>query len=619
MFWCDEIAAKAAGPQVINDSKTPSGRVHVGALRGVLIHDAVFRALKERGIAVRYLFGVDDYDPVDEIPAGQAEHFEKYLGAPLCNVPPPPGSTASDMAEHFIGEFFDVFRELGVETEQYRMRDVYRSGRFNEAIDTILRNAAVVRRIYKEVSGSARPDDWYPFQVICEACGRIGTTEVTGYDGREVVYRCRPDLVTWARGCGNQGKVSPFDGRGKLPWKLEWTAKWHVLGITIEGAGKDHTTKGGSRDVANRCLREIFRQKAPVNIPYEFFLVGGAKMSSSRGVGAAAREIADLLPPEVLRFLVIRPRPNQPVNFAPDEKFITKLFNDFDRAHGRAHDDPKVPEDEKHAYLLSEIEPEGAFFEPNFSLVLALLQLPHLLGFVEEIERRKGSPLTPVERKHLWRRVQSAWCWLENYASDEERLVLQKTLPPAAEALSATQRAFLHLLADRLASAEWDEDRLQVAIFETARLTPIDQPRAFQALYRAFLNRDSGPKAGNLLAFLERDFVVARCRELPYSVDEFRRETAVAPEVLEHWLAENASDIASIDVAGASERGSPGVGRIVELAVTFRDGKSHTRRVTLDGESHPEAISDTAAQAYVADLARRCGVPPFGKGGPGGI
>jgi lysyl-tRNA synthetase, class I len=600
MFWCDEIAAKVGGAQVINDSKTPSGRVHVGALRGVLIHDAVFRALREKEIPVRYLFGVDDYDPVDEIPYGQAEHFERYLGAPLCNVPPPPGSTASDMAEHYIGEFFDVFRELGVETEQYRMRDVYRSGRFNEAIDAILRAAAVVRRIYKEVSGSERPQSWYPFQVICEVCGRVGTTEVTDYDGREVVYTCRPDLVTWARGCGHQGKISPFDGHGKLPWKLEWVAKWHVFGVSIEGAGKDHTTKGGSRDVATRCLREIFRQKAPVNIPYEFFLVGGAKMSSSRGVGAAARQIADLLPPEVLRFLVIRPRPNQPVNFAPDEKYITKLFNDFDRARWRVHNDAKISEDEKHAYLLSEIEPEGDFFEPNFPLVLALLQLPHLLGFVEEIEQRKGAPLTPLERKHLWRRVQSAWYWLESYASEEERLVLQKTLPPAAQELSATQRAFLHLLADRLSSVAWEEEQLQVTIFETARLTPIEQPRAFQAIYRVFLSRDSGPKAGNLLAFLERAFVVARCRELPYSLDDLWRETATPAQSFEAWLSENRTDVASLELA-ATRGDAP----IVELAVTLRDGKTHTRRVALDGEPVMQSDADGRARAYAADLSKR--------------
>src|SRR5213595_1881560 len=80
MLWSDQIASKVSGAQLINDSKTPSRRVHVGALRGVLIHDAVFRSLREKGIEARYLFGVDDYDPLDEIPAGKDAHFEKYLG-----------------------------------------------------------------------------------------------------------------------------------------------------------------------------------------------------------------------------------------------------------------------------------------------------------------------------------------------------------------------------------------------------------------------------------------------------------------------------------------------------------------------------------------------------------
>jgi lysyl-tRNA synthetase class 1 len=295
MFWTDKLAGRIAGPQLINDSKTPSGRAHVGALRGVIVHDAVFRVLKELGHDVRYTFGVDDYDPVDELPAGQGEYFADHMGKPLCDAPAPAGSRASDMADHFISEFFQVFAELGVEAEHYRMRDVYRSGRFNEPIDTILQQADVVRRVYRKVSNSIRPDDWYPLQVVCENCGRIGTTQVTAYDGSEVEYICRPDLVTWATGCGHHGKVSPFDGRAKLPWKLEWVAKWHVFGVTIEGAGKDHNTKGGSRDVAARCLKEIYGEPAPLNVPYEFFLVGGAKMSSSKGLGATARDMADFL------------------------------------------------------------------------------------------------------------------------------------------------------------------------------------------------------------------------------------------------------------------------------------------------------------------------------------
>src|SRR5262245_58160236 len=175
MFWTEEIAARfagAAGTQIINDSKTPSGRVHVGALRGVLIHDAIFKTLKEKGTEARYLYGVDDYDPVDEIPKGEDEHFGQYIGRPLCETPAP-GGAPGDMAEYYMKEFWEVFAELGVVVEPYRMRDVYRRGDFNEAIDRILRESAAVRRVYKEVSNSDRPEHWHPFQVICENCGRI--------------------------------------------------------------------------------------------------------------------------------------------------------------------------------------------------------------------------------------------------------------------------------------------------------------------------------------------------------------------------------------------------------------------------------------------------------------
>src|SRR5205823_2678596 len=141
----------------------------------------------------------------------------------------------------------------------------------------------------------------------------------------------------------------------KLPWKLEWTAKWRNFGVTIEGAGKDHTTKGGSRDVANACFAAIFGGTPPLNVPYEFFLAKGKKMSSSGGVGTWARDMADFLGPEALRYLILRTQPQTPVDFPlePDtgdfrtatrffmaEDFIVKLFNDFDRMQKRVFTDP---------------------------------------------------------------------------------------------------------------------------------------------------------------------------------------------------------------------------------------------------------------------------------------
>jgi lysyl-tRNA synthetase class 1 len=591
MLWFAEIAGGVdpQTPQVINDSKTPSGRVHVGALRGVILHDAVFRALKNRSVPARYLFGVDDYDPLDELPAGQAEFFMPYLGAPLCNVPAPAGSLATDMSEHFIGEFFDVFRELGVEAEHYRMRDQYRSGKMNESIHQILSHADVVRRVYKEVSGSEKSEHWHPFQAICERCGRVGTTEVVAYDGKEVEYHCRPRMMkhgkdAYVKGCELHSKVSPFDGKGKLPWKLEWVAKWRIFGVTIEGAGKDHTTKGGSRDVSAACLDAIFGEKPPLNIPYEFFLAEGKKMSSSKGVGTSARDMADFLAPEVLRYLILRTQPKSPVDFplVPDPKtpgrlflsedFIVKLFNDFDRLHKRVYTDPKVNEEEKELYRLCEVTNPADAFDANFQLVLTFVQMPHV-NLLSEMESRKGGSLTDHEKAHLEARAKSARYWLDHFARDEEKFHLQDTLPARAAELGQAQKAFLHQLAAALpAVTKWDDETLQATTFDVARLTPIALPQAFKAIYRTLFDREQGPRAGAIMAILDKDFLIKRFTELPYEQEAFWKETAISAKDHLAQLEKEKTKIASIKVSRKA-------GTIIDFEVTHLDAKVHIHRV----------------------------------------
>src|SRR3984893_8432537 len=593
MFWCDQLIEKIEGPQTINDSKTPSGRAHVGALRGPLIHDAIYRTLEAKGVPARYLFGVDDYDPVDEIPYGEAAHFAKYLGMPLCNVPPPAGSKATDMADHYSSEFLSVFGDLGIRPELYRMRDIYRTGRFNEVIDSILREAHVVRRIYQEVSGAERAADWHPFHVICENCGRIGTTIVTDYNGTVVSYECKPDIVKWAEGCGHRGEISPFNGKCKWPWKLERCAMSRIFPVTIEGAGQDHSTKGGSREVATACLRAIFGQEPPLNCPYSFFLVGGAKMSSSKGIGVTSREMADFLPPEILRFLLIRPSPRQPVNFEPSEVYTVKLFNEFDRYHHKFYHDLKATPEEKRIYELSQVQPEPEHWLADFKLVAALAQTPHL-DPVKELEKRKGSPFTDIELKHLALRIRAARYWVEHYATDEEKTRLHETLPARAHELSATQRAFLQILAKLLPLTPWEGDALQICIFNAARLTPIDQPSAFKAIYRVLLDRDNGPKAGNLVSFLDRDFVVRRCSELPVDKFTFWEETGITHEPFERWLTKERSNISFLSVnldflfVGrdlpanlVGQHYEHGMG-ILEFFATMFDGKTYCKRVLFD-------------------------------------
>ena len=143
----------------------------------------------------------------------------------------------------------------------------------------------MILEIYRTVSTVNHPPGWLPISVICESCGRIGTTAAHDWDGKTVAYECRPDLVSWATGCGHSGRVSPFGGRAKLVWNVDWAARWGITGATIEGCGKDLATAGGSRDRADAISRRVFEREPPLNVPYEFLNIGGRKMSTSRGEG----------------------------------------------------------------------------------------------------------------------------------------------------------------------------------------------------------------------------------------------------------------------------------------------------------------------------------------------
>jgi len=577
MSWLDDLVKKLhkVDMQVINDAKSPSGKPHVGALRGVLIHDAVYKFLKQKGIEVKNIYGSDDYDPMDENPGGYPpESYEQYLGVPLSNVPAPPDSEHKDLAMHFISDFFNIFDELGVEAELYYMRDYYKSGFFNEAIDALLRNADKVREIYWKVSKSERSADWFPVQVVCEKCGKLGTTQVTGFDGKEVTYVCREDMVSWAKGCGHVGKVSPFDGVGKLPYKVEWASKWKYFGITIEGAGTDHNTRGGSRDVANAISRQIFGYEPPVNIPYGFFLLGGAKMSSSKGIGATARDMANFLPPEILRFLMLNTQPKRAINFEPSQTYITKLFNDYDKLHNKVINNEKLQDYEQQIYSLSNIFTDEKIEVAEFSLIVTLTQLPHIDVFAY-MEKRLGRKLTDLERKNLERRVQAAKFWIENLASAEELFQLQEELPESANELTMTQKGFLRKFAELAHTFTWTDKDLQSAIFNVARLTPINPKVAFAAIYKVLLDNEKGPKAGNLISALDIDFVVKRFNEPEFDLLQFWKETAVSQTELDAWLSQNQDKIVEKDEKVLTENGVS----IKEYTIKMNDEKIHIRRV----------------------------------------
>jgi lysyl-tRNA synthetase class 1 len=505
------LKSRAQEAHVVNDAWSPSGYAHIGSLKGVVLHDAITRGLRDRGVPVRFIYGFDDYDPFDAVPPYlDAERFAPYVGMPLCNVPSPEAGAASFGA--FYGRrFIEVLARLGCVPDPYWGSDLYRSGRMNEAIRRVLDRAQEALEIDREISGSQRAGR-HPLQIICERCGKIATTVVIGWDGREVTYECLPQKVEWAAGCGHRGRRSPFDGAAKLIYRIEWAAKWWVLGVTVEGAGKDHMTRGGSHDTASAIAERIFQYPTPFPIPYEFLLIGGARMRGSAGVGVMAHEFLDILRPELARFLMVRPHYREQKNFDPGGETIPRLYDDYDRS-ARAFrgemDDPELAR----TFWYARIDggrPEA--YRPRFGKVAHLLQIPSV-DLRAAVEEEKGSALTAEDDLELRERAEDARRWLARYAPESYKFEIQAALPGGVRTLSPAQQEFLAALAAAAAGEEWRGGALHNRIHDLKSAQGLTAQEAFQAIYRAFLGKDSGPQAGWLLASLDREFVLARLRD----------------------------------------------------------------------------------------------------------
>lgn len=502
MFWADRIAGeiearfgKPQEPLLIRDEKTLSGRVHVGSMRGVAIHGVIHEALGEKGLPSVFKYEFNDFDPMDGIPSYlPQEAYEQYLGLPLKNIPSPePGF--ENFAEYYGAEFRGVIEAAGFSPEFYRSSELYLSGKMDGVIREALEGAQDIRRIYKEVSGGTREDTWLPVSVICPQCGKLSTTRASDFDGETVQVECRD--LDWVKGCHFAGRVSPFGGAAKLPWKVEWPAKWKVLGVEIEGAGKDHSTKGGSRDVANHISKEVFKFEPPFDAPYEFFLVGGKKMSSSKGQGSSAKEISDLVPAKILRLALLSKDPMHAFSFDPEGDTIPVLYDLYDKLAG----DYWAGTRDDFSRLFEFVHPGRALPAPSvlprFSQVAFVVQMPHMDMYKEFPE---------ADRAELGERAKYAKHWLAAYAPEKFVFKLQDTLPDAAKNLPDTAKAALKALHDFVASRD------EMPSGEELH-TELHRTKEFKAIYLAFLGKESGPKAGWFLSVLERDFVLKRLQE----------------------------------------------------------------------------------------------------------
>jgi len=517
MYWADKVAKEIIDsgkykPYWVDDMFTPSGFAHLGSIRGPLVHDLIYKALLHAGQDVKFTYIFNDFDVIDGLPLELEKDFAKYLGFPLRHVPSPVDGFDS-FADYFKNDFKEVLKTFGINSEYLSSYDLYHEGKFDEVIKEALDNADKIQDIYEKVSGSKKRElGWLPLQVLCQNCGKLGTTRVHDWNGKTVAYTCEENLVKWAVGCGNTGIISPFGGNGKLPWKVDWPSHWKVVGITIEGAGKDHSSAGGSRDIARQLCNTVFHIEEPYNLPYEFFLIGGKKMSSSKGLGLKARDSKELLPPEVARFLFSRTDYRQAVEFAPiGTMAIPDLFDEYDRCYQSfiAESDETLSRTFEMSQI-SELPPKIRTFLCRFRDVINYVQQPSV-DLLKKFEEIKESLLNDIEKRILEEREKYAKIWLEKYAPEKFNFQMSAKLPDNLD-LDLEQKNFLMAAID-LIEKDLGAENLQLELYNLSHDKEISAKKAFGAIYQVFLGKSFGPKAGAFLSQYPKEKIIKRFKD----------------------------------------------------------------------------------------------------------
>lgn len=496
MHWADEVAERliASGREpVICTGITPSGEIHIGNLREMITADAAYRVLRERGITPKFYYVADTADPLRRVYPFLDASYAEHVGKPLSDIPCPCGDHPN-YAEHFLAPFLESLRDLDIAAEPVRADELYRERKYVEAITKSLENRDRIAGIIDEETGKKTAAKWSPFAPRCNRCGRISATVVKSFDrtSAHVEYDCE---------CGNRGWAS-MAGGGKLVWRVDWPARWSILKVTYEPFGKDHASRGGSYATGKRISEEVFGYPSPDHVIYEWIsLKGMGDMSSSKGNVLTIKQMLEVVPPDILRYFILRTPPRKSIVLDPGQSFL-RVIDEYDRA--------ATSEESKRSFELSSVR-QAPPLEVPYRHLVSIVQMAQN-DPDEMLNALKRSGYDTFHREEILARAAYARRWLDAFAPDEVKFHLEDSLPAAATALSESQRQALGILAERLAEG-MTADQIHQLLYVIKDEVQLQPKEVFEALYLALLGKPSGPRAGWFLSALDTAFLKKRFQE----------------------------------------------------------------------------------------------------------
>ena len=524
MHWADhtaQVLMKKGGSQVIASGITPSGEFHIGHLREILTAEMIHRACLDAGIESRYIFIVDSMDPLRRVYDFLDDSYDEYIGCPLANIPAPgpngkPDDKGLSYADFFLKPFLESLKHIGVEPEVVMNHETYENGEFAEMTDLAIRNMDEIHKIIETVSGRSLPSDWFPYNPL-GSDGSMDGVKVTGYDYPH---------VRWIDMHGIEGKSDIRKSEGKMPWRIDWAAKWATHGITCEPAGKDHGASGGSFDTGIPICK-ILGGSPPDKMVYEWIqLKGMGPMSSSKGVTIGPMDALSLVPAEIMRFVIARSKVNRHIEFNTGSALF-EIADEYERLVSKP---PEIIEGETRrmevaretnlgAIRLSQVirnsEPSDSIAGVSFKHLSMLAQIKSEDGDVWSSLRRSGH-LDGAPTEVLRQRLSKMRNWVggPHFPEESKIIVLDPRGEGTLSSRNPNQEKFLDQLAVSLSKCPWDESSIEGEIISTVSDSQLAMKECYVSLYKAVIGKEKGPKIASILAEIDRDVALSLLRHL---------------------------------------------------------------------------------------------------------
>jgi lysyl-tRNA synthetase class 1 len=502
-YWLEPVldkieAAYPEGEIVISSGISPSANYHIGHYPEILSADMIMNGLKQRGRDSRHVHVVDNMDPLRRRYDFLPEEYEQYVGQPICLIPSPYGE--GTYGDYFFNEFFKYVEMMKLDVEVVRSyEDLYRTGRMVPQIEAVMENIEVIHKIFKDMSNRKLEADWAPVQVM-------------GEDGKFFNGR----VSTWDKEAKTIEGISYVDGKAKLNWRLDWPARWQVLGVNVEPhSWQEHGAAGGSFETGHAFSDKVFNNRPPMaGIQYGNVHLKGDnfKMSSSKGNLITPAQAFKIMPPVVLRYFYARYLGKKRMDFDPSLGIFRMLdeFSKVDSDIRSGIDNEFAP-----AYKIATFGQDAqAMSSVPFSHLVSVYQAA--LGDPEKVlqalKRTEYAGIVDAQKDLILGELTYVKNWLADWAPEDVKFEVQDHLPQTD--LTQAQKDFLNGLADEIESADSVKEGqfYHDLIYAQKDKYNLEPQQAFKAIYQVILGKDFGPKAGWFLSILEPEWLVNRFR-----------------------------------------------------------------------------------------------------------